>query len=132
MRVCKASSGFTYIELLAVITLMALCFVPILRMFTESMHEVRIYSDMGTALQLGRDAMESVKNLRFTVAQIESQGTIWTPEEGDDPFILNGKEWKIKRSAVSGTQPLEVYVHVYHALDLERPIVELVTLLQDL
>ena len=67
----KGSKGFTYIEMLIVIALMGLCFVPLLQLFTESMDEVQQYSDLGTAVQLGREAMEGVKNLRWRFSRSE-------------------------------------------------------------
>lgn len=128
----KACKGFTYIEMLVVIALMALCFVPILQMFTQSMDEVQQYSDTGTALQLGRDAMESVKNLRFTEAQIESQGMVWIPPEKDPPLVVNGKSWRIRRTPVPRTDPLEIRVQVFRVEDAEHPVLELVSLTEDL
>ena len=125
-------SGFTYIEMLTVVTLMAVCFVPLLQMFTASIDEVRQYSDLGTALQLGRDAMERVKNLRLTEAQIESQGTVWYPQKEEEPLIMNGQEWKVKRSSIPDTNPLEIHVAVYQGDDLDHPALRLVTLVEDL
>lgn len=124
--------GFTYIEMLVVVTLLALCFVPLLQMFAQSMDEVSQYSDLGTAIQLGRDGMEAVKNLRFTEEQIESQGTVWTPLEQEPPYDINGKQWRVKRTVVSGTDPLEVHIEVFRAQDLSHSIIELVTLVEDL
>ena len=124
--------GFTYIEMLVVIALVALCFVPILHMFTQSMDEVQQYSDIGTALQLGRETMESVKNFRLTETQIEGQGTVWVPPEKESPLVINGVPWKVKRYAVKNTDPLEIHVEVFRAENLERPVLELVTFVEDL
>ncbi len=132
-KACKTfQKGFTYIEMLTVIALMALCFVPILRMFTESVNEVRQYSDLGTAIQLGRDVMEEVKNFRLTEAQIESQGVVWIPGKKESPLILNGQHWKIKRSTIKHTDPLEVHVEVFREEDLNHPILKLESLIEDL
>jgi prepilin-type N-terminal cleavage/methylation domain-containing protein len=130
MKVCK--QGFTYIEMLTVIALMALCFIPILRMFTESVYEVRLYSDMGTALQLGRDSMEAVKNLRLTEAQIESEGVVWYPPKNEPPITLNGQTWIVKRSVQRHTDPLEVRVEVFRTENLDQPILRLDSLIEDL
>lgn len=125
-------TGFTYIEMLIVITIVGLCFVPLLQMFAQSMDEVEQYSDLGTALQLGREAMESVKNLRFTEAQIEAQGAIWIPPQKEPPVIVNQKGWRVRRSAVAHTDPLEVHVDVFRTEDLEHSLVEFATLIEDL
>ncbi|MBI4394921.1 MAG: type II secretion system protein [Candidatus Omnitrophica bacterium] len=126
------SAGFTYIEMLIVVTLVGLCFVPLLQMFAQSVDEVEQYSDLGTALQLGREAMESVKNLRFTEAQIESQQTVWAPSLKEPPLELNQKNWRVKRTAVERTNPLEVHVYVFRAEDLDRPLMEFASLIEDL
>lgn len=140
MKACKrilnqkfsARRGFTYIEMLVVVALIALCFVPLLQMFTESVNEVRQYSTIGTALQLGREAMEAVKNLRLTETQIEAQGTVWSPDPKAPPLIVNGEEWKVKRSVVAHTDPLEIHVEIFLGADLKRPVLEFVTLIEDL
>ena len=124
--------GFTYIEMLVVVSLLALCFVPLLQMFAQSMDEVSQYSDLGTALQLGREGMESVKNLRFTQVQIETQGTVWSPPEKDPPYDINGKQWRVKRTVVSNTDPLEVHIEVFRQQNLSRSVIELTTLIEDL
>ena len=124
--------GFTYIEMLVVVSLLALCFVPLLQMFAQSMDEVSQYSDLGTALQLGREGMESVKNLRFTQEQIETQGTVWSPPEKDPPYDINGKQWRVERTVVSNTDPLEVHIEVFRQQNLSRSVIELTTLIEDL
>ena len=124
--------GFTYIEMLVVVSLLALCFVPLLQMFAQSMDEVSQYSDLGTAIQLGREGMESVENLRFTEEQIESQGAVWMPPEKEPPYEINGKQWRIKRTVVSNTAPLEIHIEVFRQQNLSRSVIELVTLIEDL
>ena len=125
-------SGFTYIEMLVVITLIALCFVPLLQMFAQSVNEVEQYSELGTALQLGREGIEEVKNLRFTEAQIEAQGVVWSPPKDKPPFLINKQSWRIKRIPIAGSNPLEVHVEVFREENLEKSIVQFVTLIEDL
>ena len=125
-------SGFTYIEMLIVISLVALCFVPLLQMFAQSVDEVEQYSDLGTALQLGRQGMEEVENFRLTEAQIESQAVIWSPPEDKPPLVINNRGWRIRRTPVSGSDPLEVHVDVFRSSDLNKPIVQFVSLIEDL
>ncbi len=124
--------GFTYIEMLVVIALVALCFVPLLQMFARSMEEVAAYSHFGTAIELGREGMESMKNLRFTEAQLEKLGVEWIPPEDKPPLSLNGGLWRVRKTAVRGTDPLEIRVDVFQAEDLMKPVVQLATLIEDL
>lgn len=128
----SAQRGFTYIEMLVVIALVALCFVPLLQMFAKSMEEVDAYGTFGTAIELGREGMESVKNLRVTEAQLEKLGVEWVPPEEKPPLSLNGGRWRVRKTAVRGTDPLEVRVDVFRAEDLKEPVVQLATLIEDL
>ena len=130
-RFCSLT-GFTYIEMLVVIALVALCFVPLLQMFVGSMEEVSQYSDLGTAAQLGREMMEPLKNLRFTEAQIERTGSVWFPLESGPPFHMNQKDWRVKQLPIRGTNPLEVHIQVFRAEDLDHPLIDLVSLIEDL
>lgn len=128
----KKNWGFTYIEMLIVVALVALCFVPLLQMFAKSVDEVLSYSTLGTAALLARDNLEEVKNYRLTKDQIKRTGEVWFPPEKEPPLEFNGAKWRIKRTAVSGTDPLEIRVDVYQADKLNKPLVELVTLIEDM
>src|SRR3989338_5701241 len=102
----KNKHGFTYLEMLAVVTIVALCFVPLLRMFAQSVDEVLQYSELGTAVQLGRDQMEHVRNLRMSEDQMMNRGEVWIPSEKEPPQIVNKIKWRIKREPVSGTNQI--------------------------
>ena len=125
-------TGFTYIEMLVVIALVALCFVPLLQMFVRSLEEVGQYSELGTATQVGREVLERLKNLRLVEAQIERAGTVWFPPQSDPPLIVNQKDWRVKQTPIPGTDPLEIHVEVFRAKDLKKPLLELSTLIEDL
>ncbi len=124
--------GFTYIEILMVIALVALCFVPLIQMFAKSMDEVDTYSHFGTAIELAREAMESVKNLRLTEVQLEKRGIEWVPPKDQPALFFNRGHWRVRKTAVRGTDPLEIHVDVFREEDLKKPEVELVTLIEDL
>jgi len=127
----KSLTGFTYIEMLVVVTLVGLCFVPLLQMFASSMDEVMQYSELGTATQIGHSKIERVKNLRMNEDQIEKMGTVWIPSAKEPPIKLNHKEWRVKREAIKGTDPLEIHISVFRDQDLLHPLIELVTLIED-
>ncbi|OGW79418.1 MAG: hypothetical protein A3G33_03515 [Omnitrophica bacterium RIFCSPLOWO2_12_FULL_44_17] len=127
-----AESGFTYIEMLVVISLMALCFVPLLQMFTQSVSEVSQYTEVGIATQLGRNAMEHIKNYRGSKSQLMRMGEAWEPPVDKPPIELNDMKWRILRRPVSGTDPLEMHIEVFRAENLKKPLIDFVTLLEDL
>jgi type II secretory pathway pseudopilin PulG len=129
--VLRRSHGFTYVEMLVVTTLIGLCFVPLLHMFVRSLHEVQSYSQLGTAMQLGRNEMETVKNLRLSAQQIAEAGVKWTPPLEEAPAEVNHGTWRVKRMPIDHTDPLEIWVEVYDAAELGKPVFQLVTLIED-
>lgn len=132
--------GFTFIELLLTLLVMAVCFLPLMRMFSVSLEQAYINTDLTTARFLAQAQMEKVKNLGFTEAQIEALGDIWEPDMDEPAMELNGNKWRVRRKIIQGTDPLEVRVQVYQEQNSRRkiktesfkPVIELVTLIEDL
>lgn len=129
-------NGFTFIELLITLAVIAICFLPLMRMFSVALEQTREVGDLTTARALAREEMEKFKNLNFTEAQLETIGDVWLPPLDKPALILNERKWRVLRKIVQGSDPLEVHILVYE--DAERtsqdakPIVELVTLIEDL
>src|SRR3989338_5349009 len=109
----KSRKGFTFIELLIALAVMAICFLPLMRMFTVALEQTREAEDLSVAQGLAREEMERLKNLNFTEAQLESIGDVWQPPLDKPPLILNEKRWRALRKIVKGTSPLEVHILVY-------------------
>lgn len=137
----NSSNGFTLIELLITLSVMAICFLPLMRMFSASLEQVYAGSDLTTARYLAAEGMEKLKNLGFTQAQMENVGSVWEPALGQPPMEFNNKKWRVLRKIASGTDPLEVRIQVYQesavamprpGLKSGKPIVELTTLIEDL
>lgn len=133
--------GFTLIEILITLSVMAICFLPLMRMFSASLEQVYASSDLTTARYLAAEGMEKLKNLGFTQAQMEDLGSVWEPAMGRPALELNHKNWRVLRKIMPGTDPLEVRIQVYQepTMDTRRkvfkdgkPVVELVTLIEDL
>lgn len=118
--------GFTYIEMLLTLAIIAICFVPLTRMFSRNMEETVYYGNMVTAMGLARQEMEKIRSLAFTEKQLEAMGDILYPG-----IIMNEASWYVERGIRPGTDPLEVRVKVYLENDFSKPMVELVTLLED-
>ena len=119
--------GFTYIELIITLAVIAICFVPLTRMFSRNIEETVYLGNLVTAMGLARQEMEKTKNLAFTEKQIEDMGDIRHPE-----IIMNDISWHVERDIIDGTDPLEVRVRVYREGGFDKPMVELVTLFEDL
>jgi len=134
----KRTNGFTFIELLITLAVIAICFLPLMRMFSVSLEQVYVTEDLTTARYLAQEGMEKVKNLGFTEAQFEDLGDRWEPFLDKPPLELNGKYWRSLRKIVKGTDPLEIRIQVYQVSKYqgvkvsEKPIVEVVSLVEDL
>lgn len=146
--------GFTFIELLITLAVIAICFLPLMRMFSVSLEQVYVTNDLTTARYLAQEGMERVKNLGFTEAQLEDLGDVWEPALDKPALELNGKRWRMLRKIIKGTDPLEVRIQVYQITvnpltrlpvnplsrqtskrtnePTNKPIVEVVTLVEDL
>jgi len=131
--------GFTFIELLITLAVIAICFLPLMRMFSVSLEQAYATSDLTSARYLAKEGMEKVKNLNFTEKQLKELGDVWDPPLDKPPLMVNERRWRILRKVIGGTDPLEVRIQVYqshmangkwHIAD--KPAVEVVTLIEDL
>ncbi len=125
-------TGFSYIELLIAITIIGVCLIPIMRMFTASIEQVYATDEIMTALMVGRINMESLKNLTFTKEQILEIGNLYSPPLTEPPLKLNNMEWRTLREPIPGTDPLEIHIKVFKSDMLKKPVLEFVTLFEDL
>lgn len=134
----RKSRGLTFIELLITLVVIAIAFLPLMRMFSSGIEQALLATDLTTARYLAREGMEKLKNLGFTEAQISELGDIWEPHLSKPPLELNGKKWRTLRKIMKKTDPLEVKITVYQVTDQPanrptgQPIIELATLIEDL
>jgi len=124
--------GFTYIELLITLAVMAILLVPVMQLFSHTLHSVGSSQGLIVATNLAKWQMERVKNLNFTTKKFRELGTTIYPPLEENPMEMDGIDWRIKTEFVNSSNPLEVRVMVYYALDMKKPIVTLVTLLEDM
>lgn len=124
------TTAFTYIEVMITLAVVAILFVPMMRMFSYGVGSSAITGEMITATNLARWEMERVKNLNIATAQMQALGEVWTPAKDDPPLEIDNTKWRIVRR-VSGGDPLEVMVDVYLDNNMKKPVASLVTLLTD-
>lgn len=131
-------AAFTFIELLITLAIIAICFVPLMRMFSVSLEQLYISRDLTTARYLIQEGMEKVKNSGSSEYQIKDLGDIWHPALDQPPLDLNGKKWRVLRKVYDQTDPLEVRIQVFEEHlrkgtgEYSKPVAEMVTLIEDL
>lgn len=132
----KKSSGFSFIEILIALAVIAIAFLPLMRMYSTALEQAKEAEELSVAQNLAREEMEKIKNLNFTEAQLESLGNIWYPSLESPPLTIGNGKWRTFRKIISGTSPLEVRIMVYNEMSrgsgAKNPAVELVTLIGDL
>jgi len=126
--------GFTFIELLISLSVIAIAFVPLMQMFSTGLEQVYYTSELNTSRYLAQEGMEKLKNLNFTKAQIKELGEVWEPALDKSPLILNERKWRILHRVNKNSDPLEVRILVFQEpiTPNSKPALELVTLIEDL
>ena len=107
--------GFTYVEILVTLVIVAILFVPMMQLFSQAMEATTMSRDLITAVNLARWEMERVKNLSASLDQ--------------PAFQLNGCGWRIERRLKAGAEPLEVTVEVRRDGEGQKSLASLTTLL---
>lgn len=128
----NSKRGFTFIEILLTLTVIAVLFVPLMELFSHSLFATTQSLDKITAASLAKSEMEKIINLNYTKAQLRDMGEQWIPPLEGDPLMVNKSHWRLKREAIEGTDPIEVRVHAYQMPDMDKPVVSLVTLFEDM
>ncbi|MDI6606609.1 MAG: hypothetical protein QME65_05670 [Candidatus Omnitrophota bacterium] len=127
----SASTGFTYIEILITLAVMAVLFIPMMRLFTHGLFSASISGELISAVNLGRWEMERLKNLNLTKEQLKKEGDAWIPPLEEEPFEMNNAKWRIRRRINPESDPVEVSVRVFLADNLNKPAAALDTLFED-
>jgi len=134
----KRSRGFTFIEILITLGIIAISFLPLMRMFSVALEQTDFTDDLTTARYLAQEGMEKIENLNLTKTQLKNLGDVWEPPLNKPPLDINGKKWRVCRKLVQGSDPLEIHIQVFKdkkgaGLRFKtKPFVELVTLQEDL
>ena len=125
------TQGFTYIEILITLAIIAVLFIPMMRLFSYGLYSVTISGDLITATNLARLEMEKIRNLNWTKKQFKSFGDQWNPKLEDPPLEINQGKWRVWTHFDPNSDPLEVTIRVYSAADTQKPVASLVTLIED-
>ena len=128
----KKEAGFTFIEILMTLTVIAILFVPVMQLFSNALYSTTANLESITAMNLAQSEMERTINLNLTKEQLKKLGTQIFPPEDQKPIEMNNQLWRVRREIVEDTDPLEVRVSVFKDGEKDRISVELVTLFEDL
>jgi type II secretory pathway pseudopilin PulG len=126
------AGGFTFIEILMTLTVIALLFVPVMQLFSNSMIATAQNLERITAVNLAQSEMERTINLNMTKAQLKRIGTQIIPPLDKDPYEVNNVKWRVEREIVENTDPLEIRIKVYRDGEPQRVMIALVTLIEDM
>jgi len=131
LNIMRFKNGFTYIEILIALAVVAVLFVPMMQLFSHGLYSATVSGDTITAVNLTRWEMERVKNLNATKAQLKSEGDVWTPNLKEPPIELNRAKWRILRHIKQDSDPLEIDIYAYISDKLDKPVASLTTLIED-
>ena len=126
------SKGFTFIEILITLTVIAILFVPTMQLFSNTLYATADSLDIITATNLAKSEMEKIINLNLSETRLKEIGSAVYPSEKEPPLTVNGVRWRVRKEAVEGTDPLEIRIRVFKDENPTKEIASLVTLVEDM
>lgn len=122
-RRVNSTAAFTFIEILLTLVILSACAVPLMRMFSTAVEQVGTVDEIRTAMDLGREEIEKIKNLALTEEQLKELGNVIS-----SPIVLNRTVWFTARVVDPDATPLKVTVFVFRDSLTTRPVVSFVTI----
>ena len=124
-------SAFTFLEILLALSIIAVLFLPMMRLFSHALHSTSHSKDLITAANLAQWQMERIKNLAITKEQVQALGNSIYPEGNKPALIVNETAFRIKQ-IIKDSDPLEIQIEVYRDGEMDKlPLMALVTLIED-
>ncbi len=128
----QSSCGFTFIEILMTLTVVAVLFLPVMQLFSNSVYFTGENLDRITAMNLAQSEMERTINLNMTKEQLKKAGAQVFPPLEEEPFKINRGTWRVEREIIEDSDPLEVRVKVFRDGQPDKVMITLVTLFEDM
>ena len=117
--------GFTFVEIILTLVILAITAVPLMQMFSTAVEQTGTVDELRTALDLGREEIEKLKNLAFTEDQIKAIGNVVSP-----PIVLNRTVFYTVRVVDQDESPLQVTVYVFRDSLANAPLLSLFTVMK--
>ena len=116
--------GYTFIELIAAIALIAIVFVPMMEMFHQGLVNMREAGVRRTAIDLAGEELALLEMADLTVEQMAREGSRSRPVQ-----VIDNSPWAVRWEFrfVDHQPPLEIRIKVYRQGRTEKPEFELVT-----
>ena len=128
----RIDAGFTFIEILITLTVIAVLFVSVMQLFSNSLYSTRENLERITAMNLAQSEMERTLNLNMTKEQLKKVGTQIFPPLEESAYEVNNGLWRVQREVVEDSDPLEVRVKVFEDGQPDNVRITLVTLIEDM
>lgn len=124
--------GFTFVEILMTLAVIGILFIPVTQLFNHSIFATANSLEMITAANLANSEMEKTINLNLPKVKLKELGTVYYPPLEEEPLVVNQLPWRVERQILPASDPVEIRINVYHADRMEKPMVTLVTLVEDM
>ncbi len=131
-RLHLSERGFTFIEILIALSLIGILFIPLMQLFIHGITQTQESMDTITATNLAKSYMERALNLHMTKSQMRALGDELYPPKEEPAFVMNKTRWRVLRDIIETSDPLEIRVSVMRESEPEKPVITLVTLIEDL
>ncbi|MBN1521050.1 MAG: prepilin-type N-terminal cleavage/methylation domain-containing protein, partial [Candidatus Aureabacteria bacterium] len=110
----RSSTGFTFVEILVAMTLIAVIFIPLMKMFTVAMESINDAKVNTTAVSIAREHMEKIKNFNLPEDRLRAlKSPEYFPPLDKPPAEINDTKWRVERIIDKDSDPLKVEIRVF-------------------
>ena len=135
-------SGFTLLEIITALIVIAVAFLPLMRMYTSALEQIEQTSNLTTAKYIAKAAMEKMKNMAVSEGRLLGLKNPIEPPLGEPPYTLNGREWRVEkvvRRTMEGSIKVTVKVYLIRKQVSDddkgflksKPVIGISTLIED-
>ena len=135
-------NGFTLLEIIVALLIIAVAFLPLMRMYTSALEQIEQTSNLTTAKYIAKASMEKTKNMAVSEGRLLGLRNPIEPPLGEPPYTLNGREWRVEKVISRTTEgSIKVTVKVFlirkeisdedKTFLQSKPVIKISTLIED-